>query len=224
MAHDLAVVQATSTRIGGTHTRNRKITNWATCEVCPVERRQTCTAVCPEMERYLGANGRTITHNSPTQKQARQTVEAMTGEQGEQGRSLSSIRRDNPHITITDTAESALIAHQAERESEARALLLIDDFCNTASKGKARTKSIFESAIILYCLERFSMPRVAEILSERFPEFGGYKECVRKTGAKAGTVVRTSANAYKIRRIVQSFERYMADRRCHHVSKNGVAN
>jgi hypothetical protein len=213
MAHDLSIVQGPGALTGGTHSRNRKITNWATCQVCPAQTKQACTAICPEMERYLGANGRTITHNSPTQKQAWQTVEEMTGEQGEHScRSLSSIRRDNPKVSVTETPESILIRPEAEQESETRVLKLICAFCEKQAKGDARKRSILESAIVLYHLERYSTPRVCEILEERYSGFGGYTEHVRKTGAKAGGTVKTANSAYKVRRIVQRFEQYVRGR------------
>lgn len=214
MLPDLSSVRSES-HFGGTHTRNRKIAAWQTCQDCPVDKKGICSTVCPEMERYLAANGRTITHNSPTQKQAMQTVEEMTTvgvTQGEHaGHSLSSIRRDNPHITVTETPESLLTVPEEDGKAETRVLQLIVAFSKTEAKGDARRRSILESAIVLHCLESHTMPRVAEILAARFPEYEGYDECFRRTGPKAGQTVRTSKGACKVRRIVQSFGRYIRE-------------
>ncbi|MBS1853937.1 MAG: hypothetical protein JST11_01115 [Acidobacteria bacterium] len=140
-------------------------------------------------------------------------MEEMTGEQGEHTcRSLSSIRRDNPKLCVTTTPESILIAPQAEQESETRVLKLICAFGEKQAKGDARKRSILEAAIVLYHLERYSVPRVCEILEERFSGFGGYTEHVRKTGRRAGGTVRTPNSAYKVRRIVQGFEKFVRDR------------
>jgi hypothetical protein len=211
MAQTLPIVQSADSYFGGTHTRNRKIPHRVTCETCPGDRKRACSLVCPEMERYLAANGRIITHNSPTQKQACQPVEEMTGAQGEQGRSLSKIRRDNPHVTVTQTPESLLTEPEHEQAGEARVLTLIAAYCAKEAKGNRRKRSILESAIVLCCLERYSVPRVCEMLEARFSGFGGYTECIRKTGRKAGSIAKTPKSAHTVRRIVQRFARNMRD-------------
>lgn len=213
MSQQLQIVHSADSYFGGAHTRNRKVTNWTTCATCPGERKQECSSVCADMERYLAANGKTITHNSPTSRQAVQTVEEMTtpGTREDAGhvRSLSSIHRDNPHVSVTTTPESLLIAPEEEQAGETRVLKLISAFSKKESEGDLRKRSILEAAIVLYCLERYSVPRVCELLNMRFSGFDGYTETVRKTGPKAGTVVMTSKSAYKVRRIVQRFARYI---------------
>lgn len=206
-------MRSNSAHTDGSHTRNRRITDWTTCENCPAERKLACSGVCSEMERYLGANANVTTHNSPTPNQAKQTVDSLTQESGEdmQGRSQLSILMENPKVVVTETPESLLLDLQAERETLPEVLLFIDAYCKEAAKGNARKRSILESIIILYFLEGYSTAQITEILGRRWKEFRGYKECTRKTGAKAGYVLRTPKNAYKVWRIAERFQRSLGE-------------
>lgn len=206
-------MRSNSAHTDGSHTRNRKITNWTTCENCPAERKRACCGVCSEMERYLGANAHTTTHNSPTPNQAQQTVEEMTyglspdNEEGRRTGRLSALMSDFPRVVVTETPESLLVQGQMEQETLPQVLLFIDGYCKEAAKGNARKRSILESIIILYFLEGYSTAQITEILGKRWQEFRGYKECTRKTGAKAGYVLRTPKNAYKVWRVAERFQR-----------------
>src|SRR5690242_10356414 len=88
----LAIID--NSHFGGDHARNKKV-DWTTCDTCPSAKKNSCTAVCAEMERYLAANGNTISHNSPN----------PFGKEGYNGKSFMLSAEDAVCFTVESLTE-----------------------------------------------------------------------------------------------------------------------
>lgn len=206
-----------NSHFGGDHTRNKKV-DWNTCDSCPAAMKSSCTSVCAEMERFLAANGNTITHNSPTEKQSCFTVEGLTsaswedgesGEFGSSGKARPKSMSWNPLITTTSTPESRLIEEERSQEATSTILTHVSAFAAKAGKQDARKRSMIESILILHYLEDYNSRRIAELLGARFEEFQGYETFVRKSGKKAGFTYTKPKGDDKVFRIIERFKTFV---------------
>jgi len=213
--NNLAIID--NSHFGGKHTRTTELVQWNTCDNCPAATRSSCTAVCSEMERYLAANGNTITHHSPTEAQSSWNVDEISRgllDDGDNERSLyrpsqARLRSQLPLVTTQATPESLLLQQESSQAAVSTILSHISSFAAQTGKKDARKRSMIESVLILHYLEDYNSRRIAEILGERFEEFQGYVTVQRKTGAKAGFNYTKPKGDDKVFRIIQRFKTYV---------------
>lgn len=202
-----------NSHFGGEHTRNKKV-DWNTCATCPTAQKGSCTVLCAEMERYLGANGNTISHNSPTEAQSQIRIADFDSAAESEfapntAHSKRFMQKCSALFAATETPESRLIDEERSREATSTILSHIASFSAQAAKEDARKRSMIESVLILHYLEDYNFRRIAEILGERFEEFAGYRTCTRKSGKKAGFTYTAPVGDDKAFRIVERFKAFV---------------
>lgn len=133
-----------------------------TCANCPD--RETCTALCLDMERYLNC-GNTTAHKSVGDCGMFDWVPNVFAHPGA-------------------TPEMGMVGGEISSEVTDRLLRYIDGFAAKVSKGDTRKKAMLENMLTYVYLENYSHARAAEILGETYEEFRG-KEMIERTNGYA---------------------------------------